>query len=186
MGRIAILGVLICLISGCGRGDSAMDRGIDLRQRLLASGGSSFTLDISADYGDYLMSFTLDCISDPQGTVRFRVSQPESISGISGSLSSDGGILSFDDTVLHFDFMAEDRLSPISGPWLLLHTLRSGYIRSAGMEGELLRMTVDDSYDEDALQLDIWMDTDGIPLKAEVIHEGQNILSFQIRNFRIL
>ena len=186
MGRLAMLWVLICLVSGCGRGDSAMERCVDLRQRVLAAGQCSFSMDISADYGEHLMSFSLDCSSDPTGNVRFTVTHPESIQGISGALSSSGGELSFDDTVLHFDFMAEDRFSPISAPWLLLHTLRSGFIRCAGMEGELLRMTVDDSYEEDALQLDIWVGTDGVPLKAEVIHEGQNILSLQIRNFRIL
>ena len=186
MRRLAMLLLMICLISGCGNTDTAMDRSIALRQSVLGAAGCSFLMDISADYGEHLMSFTLVCTSDTQGNIRFTVSHPESISGVSGILASEGGKLTFDDTVLCFDFLAEDRLSPICAPWLLMRTLRSGYIRSAGTEGNLLRITVDDSYEEDALQLDLWVDDNNIPLQAEVLHEGQNILSLQIRNFQIL
>lgn len=38
-----------------------------------------------------------------------------------------------------------------------MKTLRSGYITSAGMDGGRLRLTIDDSYEDDALHLDIWL-----------------------------
>ena len=56
---------------------------------------------------------------------------------------------------------------------------------SAGMEGDWLRLTIDDSYEDDALHLDIWLSDDNMPARAEILHDGSRILSLQIENFVI-
>ena len=72
----------------------------------------------------------MDCKADSSGNLTFTVVKPETISGITGTLSGDGGNLTFDDTALHFELMAENQLSPVSAPWILIKTLRNGYITS--------------------------------------------------------
>ena len=67
-----------------------------------------------------------------------------------------------------------------------MKTLRSGYLRAAGMEEDMLRLTIDDSYEDNALQLDIWLDEGHLPKRAEVLCEGRMILSLDVRNFEIL
>ena len=81
--------------------------------------------------------------------------------------------------------MTDDQLSPVSAPWIFLRTLRSGYLTSAGMDGEQLRLTINDSYEEDALQLDIWLDGDDVPVRAEILYDGRRILSLSVKKFKI-
>ena len=69
---------------------------------------------------------------------------------------------------------------------MFLKTLRSGYLRGAGMEGELLRLTIQDSYEENSLQLDIWLAEEDTPIRTEILCDGKRILSMDVRSFRIL
>ena len=54
------------------------------------------------------------------------------------------------------------------------------------MEGDLLRLTIDDSYEEDALTLDIWLNGQDIPIRAEILYDGRRILTLEIENFQIM
>ena len=179
---------LICLafvLTGCSA-ESELEQAMQFRDRLLSGEGCSFTAKITADYGDELYEFTMDCRGDKLGALDFCVTSPETISGITGKASEAGGSLTFDDTALHFDLMAEDTLSPVSAPWIFLKTLRSGYIVSACMEENLLHLSVDDSFEDDALRLDIWLDENRNPIRGEILHDGMRILTLSVANFQIL
>jgi hypothetical protein len=78
----------------------------------------------------------MDCEADSQGSVSFRVVSPESISGITGSVDRDQGKLTFDDKALAFDLLADGQLSPVSAPWVMIHTLRGGYLSSCAESGD--------------------------------------------------
>ena len=186
MRQISLLVCVACLLCGCMAGASEMDRAISLRQQLLAADGCCFGVDITADYGDAVSLFSMDCQSDAEGTVKFTVTSPESISGICGTLAKNGGKLTFEDTALQFDLLADGLLSPVSTPWVLVNTLCSGYLRSVGMENGELRLTIDDSYREDALQLDVWLDENDLPLRADILCDGRRVLSASIRDFQIV
>ena len=155
-----------------------------LRTRLLAS-DVCFDADITADYGDEIYTFSMNCKADQQGNLTFTVTQPESIAGITGTVSAGGGKLTFDDQALSFALMADGQLTPVAAPWILLRTLRSGYLTSCGAEGEHLRLAIDDSYQEDALHLDIWLDKEDIPQRAEIVYDGKRILSLIVKSFAI-
>lgn len=185
MKRIPALLLVLLLLSGCANARNQIDRALELRTRLLQGEGCSFTAGITADYGDQLHTFTLECRGDRQGNLAFTVVEPETISGITGIIGSEGGKLTFDDTALDFPLLADGQVTPISAPWLLLKTLRGGYLTGAGNEGELLRLAVDDSYEEDALHLDIWLDAENKPVQADVLYDGRRILSLTIGNFQI-
>lgn len=157
---------------------------MELRAKLL-SGECSFQAEITADYGDKLYTFGMYAEGDTRGNLGFEVTSPETISGIEGVISSEGGKLTFDDTALTFPLLADDQITPVSAPYLLMKTLRGGYVRSVGEDEDLLRVTIDDSYEEDALQLDIWLDGQNLPTRAEVLYDGRRILSMKITDFRI-
>ena len=179
--------VLLCvfLLSGCAGKNRELEQGLKLRTKLLNSSGCSFDADITADYGDKVHSFSLQCQTDEKGTIRFSVTKPDSIAGITGSVDGENGALSFDNSLLHFPLLADNQLTPISAPWLLMKTLRGGYITSAGPSGEYSRLSIDDSYREDALHLDIWLDSDNRPVKAEILYRERKILSLDVKNFTI-
>lgn len=176
--------ILMFFLTGCSDTTKEIDRGMELRTRLLSE-NCSFDTEITADYGESLEIFSLSCQSDAQGEVIFTVTEPETIQGITGKISERGGELTFDDTVLFFPLLAEETLSPISAPWILIKTLRSGYLTSACSEEELLRLTIDDSYDQGALKLNIWLDGENRPVIAHIFQEGKRILSLKITNFEI-
>lgn len=152
---------------------------------MLKAASCTFTAQITADYGDKVYSFAMDCVADSSGNVDFTVTAPETIAGITGSLSAEGGKLTFADTALHVPLLAEGLLTPISAPWILIKTLRSGCITSAGEDGQALRLSIDDSYADDALHLDIWCDGEDRPDRAEINWEGRTILSVVVTNFSI-
>ena len=182
MKRIAALLCIVLLLTGCSGKDQGMDKAMGLRARLLSK-SVSFDAEITADYGDKTYAFTMNCQADTQGNLTFQVLQPELISGISGTVSASGGKLTFDDTALAFDLMADGQFSPVSGPWLLMKTLRSGYLTSSNREGELLRLSIDDSYNDDALHLDIWLDDQNMPIHADILWQGRRVLSIAVKDF---
>ena len=125
----------------------------------------------------------MNCRIDSAGNLTFTVIEPKTISGISGTVSQEGGRLTFDQQVLAFELLAEGQVTPVSAPWLLIRTLRSGYLRSCCKENEQFRITIDDSYQEDALQLDIWTDDEGRPVRGEILWQGRRVLSLDVRKF---
>ncbi len=186
MKKAAALLLVVLMLSGCSRGSDAIDRAMELRARLLKAEGCSFTAEITADYGDSLHTFTVDCQGDSQGNLSFTVTAPATIAGITGEVSNEGGKLTFDDVALAFPLLTQEQLSPVSAPWIFLKTLRGGYLTSAGEDDGLLRVTIDDSYEEDALMLDIWLDEGNDPVRAEIVYDGSRILSVVVSNFQIL
>lgn len=182
------IGLLLCeflLLTGCSGKGKELDRAMELRRKLLGASECSFRAEITADYGDKVHSFTMANCSDRNGDVRFTVDKPDSIAGITGSIGHSGGELTFDDTALAFPLMADGQLAPVCAPWLLMKTLQSGYLTSAGMEGELLRITIDDRYEENALTADIWVNDENVPVRAEFCWQGRSILTILVEDFRI-
>ncbi|MGM9549802.1 MAG: hypothetical protein ACI3V5_08145 [Faecousia sp.] len=186
MKKLAAAAAVLLFLTGCSGTSKEMERGLALRSELLKASECRFSCEITADYGDKVYAFSMDCQGDPQGSLTFAVTSPETIAGITGGVSESGGKLTFDDTALQFDLMADDQITPVSAPWIFLKTLRSGYITSAGMDGERLRLSIDDSYEDDALQLDIWLSGENRPENAEILWGGRRILSLRVSNFEIV
>lgn len=155
------------------------------RNRLLES-SCAFSAEITADYTDNLVAFTLDCTADNRGNLVFTVTAPMEIAGIGGTIKTGKGSLVYQDTILSVPLLAQGELSPVSAPWILLCALRGGYIASAGTEGELLRVTVNDSFADNTLQVDIWFDSLNLPQRSEIFWQGRRVLSIQIKDFQFV
>ena len=178
--------LIIMLLNGCSGSADPLDPALSLRNRLLKCESFSFVADICADYGDVLQSFSILCQCDNKGSVTFTVQKPETIAGINGTMDGSGGKLTFDDQVLMFSPLADGQISPVSAPWVLVKSLLGGYIRSGGDTADGYRICIDDSYAEDALKLDIWLNEQYEPSRAEILWQGRRILSLDIYNFIIL
>jgi len=183
----ALAAVLVALLLvGCGDADGNMRRAMGIREKLLKSKGCSFDAIITADYVDKLYTFTVNCSVNAGGSLSFTVAEPQSIAGITGKLDGDGGRLTFDDKALAFDTMADGMITPVSAPWVFINTLRGGYLSACGADGENLKMILDDSYKEEALQLDIWIDSHDRPVRTEILWKGRRVLSMDVKNFEYL
>lgn len=186
MKRILSVLLLFFVLSGCSEKNGDLRRAMALRERLLASSGCKFDAVITADYGDSVYTFKMNCQTDRDGNLTFTVVDPETISGITGTISQQGGHLTFDGKALAFEMLADDQVTPVTAPWLFVRTLRGGYLAACGTDGENLRIRIDDSYEENALHLDVWLDGQDVPIRSEILWKGQRILSLDVRNFSYL
>lgn len=182
--RLIVVLLAVFMLTGCG--NDSIDAALELRQQLLAGNGCRFHATVTADYGDYLYEFGMQCQTDELGNLSFSVTAPESISGITGNIRAGEGELTFDNQVLAFSLLADDQVTPVSAPWILIHTLRSGYINACSTGNGKTMLVIDDSYEEDALQLNIWLDEENLPTEAEILWAGRRILSLLVNDFTFM
>ena len=180
--KLVVCLVFALLFTGCKNTSAPLEQAVSLRNKLLESNGCTFSATVTADYGDAVYSFSMDCMADKGGNVRFSVTQPETIAGITGEISENGGSLTFDDKVLAFPMLADGEISPVTCPWLFLKTLRGGYMRSCTDSGSSYQIEIDDSYEEDALRLLISVE-DNLPVSGEVFWNGRRAMTIVVENF---
>ena len=177
--------ITLVILTGCTGKRAEMDRAMNLRATLLGSEGCSFTAHLVADYGDAIQEFSLFCEGMNDGNLGFRVEKPDSISGITGRFRGEKGELTFGDVALALPPLADGQVTPVSGPWILLKTLLGGYLTACTLEDDLLRLTIHDSYEEDALQMEIWLNEENLPVQAEILYDGRRIVTMEIEDFQI-
>lgn len=175
------LPLLLVFFLGCSGRDLAMEEALALRSRCLA-GNVSFETEIRADYITNIEAFSLDCAFDETGEMAFAVTEPDDIAGIQGTVTGTEGTVIFDEVVLGYPLLAEGRLSPLAAPWVLVKALREGCILAVGREGELLHLTIDDTYADNALTLDIWLE-EGQVEEAEIAWEGRRCVTMTVEDF---
>ncbi len=180
MGMKKLFPIFLCvyLLVGC-NGNDGMNEALALRSAIVRAKSCHFTTNITADYGDMIYNFTMACVADENGNLSFTVVEPKTIAGITGRLTADGGSLTFDESVLAIPMLTDDQITPVSAPWILMRTLRGGYISSCAKG----RITIDDSYAEDALTLDILLDENNHPVFAEIYWKNRRILTLEVSSF---
>ena len=186
MRRMVALVSLLFLLTGCLGVEEELDQVMAFRASLLSGMGCAFDAVITADYQETVHTFRLSCRGDDLGNISFAVIEPEGIAGITGRIDGDGGEMTFDSRALAFECLTDDQLSPVSAPWLMVKLLRGGYLTSCTEEDEKLRVSINDSYEENVLKADIWLGEDGCPVYAEFLWRERRILSLEVINFEIL
>ena len=186
MKRLLGLVLAFMMLSGCKNQNEELNQVLQMREKLQQSNGCSFSADITADYGDKIYVFGMDCLSDNQGSLSFTVKNPETIVGITGHIDASNGKITYDDKVLLFEKIVDGQIAPITVPWLIVKTLHSGYITAAGKDENYIHATINDTYDEQALELEFWFNEDCCPERCEVLWQGRRVLSAKVENFVIL
>ena len=179
---LALLLFIVVFLTGC-NSQKDINKAMQLRQSILKCKTCSFDIEITADYTDKLYTFRMSCKTDATGKLDFTVTAPESVAGISGTIDGEEGALQFDDQILTFDLLTDGLVTPISAPWLLVRTLRGGYISSGGKDGDLFKIQIDDSYEDNPLRLDVWLDNNNYPVFADSLWDGCRVVSVTVENF---
>ena len=118
--------------------------------------------------------------------MRFRVTEPESIAGISGVLGDISGGITFDDQVLAFEMMADGQITPVSAPWHLIEALRGGYLHGYCETKEGMQVQINDSYMGENIMSEILLDSQGIPLQCQLFWSGRRFMTLTVSNFSFL
>lgn len=182
MKRIFALALLLISLSGCSAKSTSMDKLYEFREQLLHSNEVTFESEITADYGQDLYTFQADCAVDESGTLSFEVIKPDTISGVQGNISTEDSYFAIDDQVLVFKPIADERLSPVSAPWVFITALKGGYITSCGKTDTGYLAVIRDTYEENPLILEVRFIED-LPVSAEVFWNQARIITMKITNF---
>ncbi len=182
MKKVILCLVIMAMLTGCSGTKQTQDSLLQLRQRLSVE-SCGFVSHIWADFGDSCFDFSLNCRFDTQGNMTFEVLQPERISGITGKIASGEGNLTFDDKVLGFSLLADGELSPVSGPWILMKALRSGYLSAWREEGQGILVSIDDNYGSADMELKVLFSKDMTPISAEILFDGRCIMTLRVENY---
>ncbi|MBQ4641352.1 MAG: hypothetical protein IJB47_01920 [Oscillospiraceae bacterium] len=183
--RVAAFLCVIFILTGCSK-QSSLDRAIRLRSDIVAGNGCSFVCEITADYGEKIYTFGMDCQADREGNLSFTVTKPDTICGICGRITSQEGALTFDDRVLAFETIADDHLTPVSAPWFFLRAICSGYINSCQETESGYCIEIDDIYNGTSVALLLHTNADFVPVGGEIFWNNRRILTLQVDNFIIL
>ena len=184
----SITAALVCLailLTGCADVNAPIEKALKLRKEIEDSNGCAFETTITADYGETLYTFSMDCQTDSEGNLTFTVLKPDSIAGISGRISSEGGALTFEDQVLAFQTMADGLVTPVTAPWIFIKTLKSGYIKGCATTDNGFVISADDSYADGALHLQMVINGN-VPVSCEIYWNGRRTLTMTVENFRYL
>ncbi len=183
--KLAVVLCMILVLSGCKGKNAPLDRAIALRNKIADSNGCSYHAKITADYGEKIYAFSMDCQTDKEGNLTFFVIEPATIAGITGKISASGGAITFDDQVLAFQTMADGQVTPVTAPWLFMNTLRGGYLKGCTQVDNGIEISIDDSYAENALHLNIVTEAE-TPVSAEIFWQGRRVLTLAVENFMYL
>lgn len=159
---------LALLLGGCGGGRAGEGRQ-QFAEALSARRDLRFTAALRAEYPDRTVRFRLAYAEDAGGC-SIRVLEPEEIAGVSLHLGADGAQLRFEEISLDTGPLDRYGLSPVSALPALTRALREGHLESAWSEGDL---TVWELVADDALTVQVWLDGDLVPQRAELISEGR-------------
>lgn len=183
MKRVVILCSLLALfLSGCNQKEGGVGQALKLRNRIISAQSCTFSCCITADYSDNVYFFSMNCEFNENGDMVFSVTGPESIAGICGEMNSVQGHLTFDEHALAFPQIADGYISPVTAPWLFMNALRGGYITACTDNEKDLYIVIDDVYEAETLNLQIWTDADFSKAECEFFWKGKRILSVELGN----
>ena len=178
--------ITVLMLSGCSDRSYGMDEIISIRNDLQRGDGCNFDITVTTDYGSTYSTFKLSCCTDNSNNMNLTVKEPETISGIACKIAAGKGQMTFDEESIAFEMLADGQIAPISIPWLLVETLRAGYINSCSKDESGVLVFIDDSFGNIDFNMEIWLNTQNVPSRAELIWQGKRIASMEISNFSFL
>ena len=182
MRRIAAAVFLCLLLCGCAKTENAVHQAVEFRAALVQAGGCRYKAEICADFGGTVENFAVRCDSMADGTTELTIEKPESLSGITATVTDKGGKITYDGMAVDFGLLADGSLAPAAAPSLLISCWSSEYITCGGNEDGRYRASYEKGFDEAVLKIDTWFENH-LPIYAEVCYNNTGILRLTITEF---
>ncbi len=195
MRRSGVMCVLMMtlLLSACGGtgGNGPQEQALTIRGEYLAAKGCGARLNVTADYGQRVYTYTVDVTSTAEELV-LSVVAPKEVAGVTAHLVGGDSRLEYDAAVLETGPLALDGLTPLDAVPALLETARSGFMDSCTMEqlGERASLRVlcrDPSMGQgEGTQTVLWFDPDSAALlRGEILVEGRRVILCECMEFAL-
>lgn len=156
---------------------------VEFRAALVQAGGCSYVAEICADFGSTVETFVLDCNSAADGTTELSIRSPETLEGITATVSGSGGKITYDGMAVDFGLLADDSLAPAAAPALMVECWSTEYIAYGGTEEGRYRAGYEKGFDETVVKVDTWFENH-LPIYAEVCYNNTRILRLTITEFQ--
>lgn len=181
--RMALVLAICLLLCGCTATDLAMNEAIEFRSALVQSGQCSYTAKICADFGETVEEFTLSCSSLADGTTELTILEPQTLAGLTATVTNAGGTVTYDGMAVAFGLLADGALAPAAAPALTVACWSSEYIAYAETLDSGIRVTYEKGYDAAAIQVDTWFEN-SLPIYAEVCYNGERVVQMTFSDFQ--
>lgn len=175
--------LLLSLLTGCVGRNRELQETMEFRTRLQEAGGCSFHATVQAQYESYADAFTLQCsYAAAADTLDFTVLAPTPIAGISGQVAGDRQTVTFTDTALALELLADQQVAPVALPQILAQSWAVSYIEAAGTDRTYTTAVFQNGYEDDTLKVETWF-LDGVPVYADVWYQGKCQAGVEITAF---
>ena len=181
--KIAVPMLLLLLLCACGAEETSAQTPVRFRTSLTEAGGCDFVAAVTADYGDYIRQFTLNCSSE-MGKTEFTVTEPDSAAGITATVSGEEASVSFGDTILAVEEFTSRKISPMAAPYILERAWSEGYISSTGMDGDFEMVEYLLGYGSDQLTVTAWF-SGQVPVKGTISDGKNDLITCEITDFSL-
>lgn len=123
------------LLSACGGGGAGgpQELVLTIRGEYLSAQGCAAQLEVVADYGQRVYTYTMDVtVTGDEGVLT--VTAPEEVAGITVRMSPEQGWLEYDGAALETGPLDGEGLTPVGAVFALLESARSGFIDNCAQE----------------------------------------------------
>ncbi len=178
--------MLLCLLvlTGCAPSQKNADAATAFRAALLESGGCTFVCRVTADFGETVQIFALDCAYDTaRGAVDFTVLEPQSLAGITATVTDEGAAVTYDGMAMELGLLAGESVMPAAAPALAAVCWTDAPITAVGAENDRTRVTYERTLCGRRLTVDTWLEN-GLPISAQVCYNQQCILKLEFSEFQ--
>ncbi|MBO5868877.1 MAG: hypothetical protein J6Q54_08220 [Oscillospiraceae bacterium] len=187
MRKLIAVFLVVIMLTGCKVSDNtALNQFLEFRNKVGHASGCSVVVNVTADYGDAIYYFGMDCKYLSTGDMEFTITSPDTINGITGRIQNGKGQFIFDEQVVVFEPLADNQITPALAPWLIMKSLTGGYISSFETARGMHQGVIEDSFGGVTYTVDVWTDNEALPVRGEILWQGRRILSVDIIAFEIL
>lgn len=189
---VLMMTLLLCACGVAGGESGPQEQALAIRGEYLEAAGCTARLDVTADYGQRVYSYTVDAVVTGADTV-ITVAAPEEVAGVIARLSDAGGWLEYDGAVLETGPLDENGLTPLSAVPVLLESTRSGFMDSCTAEQLGERDTVRVLCRDPEVpagqgrEITLWFDTQShVLVRGEIAVDGFRVILCEFSQFDLI
>ena len=186
---VLMITLLLTACGGAGEEHGPMEQALAIRGEYLAGQDCTARLDVTADYGQRVYTYTVD-VTVSDGRTTLQVVAPEEVAGVTAHLDGAQGSIEYDGTMLETGELSADGLTPLSAVPALLESARSDFIGGCTREmlGErtALRVQCHDPAAQPGTgrETTLWFDADShVLLRGEISQDGRRVITCEFAEF---
>jgi len=173
--------LLLLLTAGCGEKEENAVR--DVQSRYSAFSGLATEVELRCHYEGEVRDYTLSCAGSPEKWTVTVVS-PEEVSGIAAVFDGETMSLAYEDVLLDAGNYSGTRHTPFQAVPQFFAAVAEGYPLEHCMEGELLRLTLSVTDEEETLYA-AWFDGEDQVVRGEISVDGRVVYELSISSLAL-